>query len=179
MKTETAEVNNVCADVVVYEPVGMPRLDVLLSRDSIWMTMQQMGQVFGVDRSVIGKHIRNIYKTGELEQGATWAKIAQVQKEGKREVMREVPFYNLDMIIAVGYRVNSFKATRFRQWATRVIKEYLLNGRAVNKELVETKKRLAEHEKRLSNVELGVETIIHTLMPPIVNRKPIGFNVER
>ena len=167
------------ADVVVYEPMGMPRLDVLLSRDSIWMTMQQMGLVFGVDRSVIGKHIRNIYKTGELEQISTWAKIAQVQKEGKREVTREVPFYNLDVIIAVGYRVNSFKATRFRQWATSVIKEYLLNGRAVNKELAETKKRLAEHEKRLSKVELGVETIIHTLMPPIVNRKPIGFNAER
>ena len=90
-----------------------------------------------------------------------------------------MPFYNLDVIIAVGYRVNSFKATRFRQWATNVIKEYLLNGRAVNKDLAETKKRLAEHEKRLSKVELGVETIIHTLMPPIVNRKPIGFNTER
>lgn len=167
------------SDVIVYEPMGMPRLDVILSRDSIWMTMQQMGQVFGVDRSVIGKHIRNIYKTGELEQKSTWAKIAQVHKEGKREVVRTLPFYNLDMIISVGYRVNSLKATRFRQWATRVIKEYLLNGRAVNKDLAEAKKALAEHEKRLSNVELGVETIIHTLMPPIVNRKPIGFNVDR
>lgn len=167
------------SDVVVYAPMGMPRLDVILSKDSIWMTMQQMGQVFGVDRSVIGKHIRNIYKTGELEQESTWAKIAHVHKEGRREVVREVPFYNLDMIISVGYRVNSKKATRFRQWATCVIKEYLLNGRAVNKDLAEAKKALADHEKRLSNVEFGVETIIQTLMPPIVNRKPIGFNADR
>ena len=169
---------NIESDVVVYEPMGMPRLDVMLAHDSIWMTMQQMGQVFGVDRSVIGKHIRNIYKTGELDKASTWAKIAQVQKEGKREVLRELPFYNLDMIISVGYRVNSLKATRFRQWATKVIKEYLLNGRAVNKDLAEAKKALAEHEKRLTNVELGVETIINTLMPPIVNRKPIGFNAD-
>ena len=167
------------SDVIVYEPMGMPRLDVILSRDSIWMTMQQMGQVFGVDRSVIGKHIRNIHKTGELEQESTWAKIAQVHKEGKREVVRAVPFYNLDMIISVGYRVNSLKATHFRQWATRVIKEYLLNGRAVNKDLAEAKKALAEHEKRLSNVELGVETIIQTLLPPVVNRKPIGFGADK
>ena len=146
--------------MILYEPAGMPRLEVRLSHDSIWMTMQQMAVVFDIDRSVIGKHIRNIYKTGALVKDATWAKIAQVRREGGREVTRFTEFYNLDMVISVGYRVNSIRATRFRIWATSVLKDYLLKGVARNLELAEVKKGLEEHENRLSGVEQSVETII-------------------
>ena len=163
--------------LVSYEPAGMPRLEVRLSHDTIWMTMQQMATVFDIDRSVIGKHIRNIYKTGELVREATWAKIAQVRHEGGREVTRITELYNLDMIISVGYRVNSIRATRFRIWATSVLKDYLLKGVARNMELAEIKKELEEHEGRLSSVEQGVETIIQTLLPPVKKSKRIGFHV--
>ena len=139
--------------------------------------MQQMAAVFDIDRSVIGKHIRNIYKTGELVREATWAKIAQVRHEGSREVMRITELYNLDMIISVGYRVNSIRATRFRIWATSVLKDYLLKGIARNMELTEIRKELEEHEGRLSGVEQGVETIIQTLLPPVKKSKRIGFHV--
>ena len=136
-----------------------------------------MAAVFDIDRSVIGKHIRNIYKTGELVREATWAKIAQVRHEGSREVMRITELYNLDMIISVGYRVNSIRATRFRIWATSVLKDYLLKGIARNMELTEIRKELEEHEGRLSGVEQGVETIIQTLLPPVKKSKRIGFHV--
>lgn len=163
--------------MISYEPAGMPRLEVRLSHDSIWMTMQQMAVVFDIDRSVIGKHIRNVYKTGELVKNATWAKIAQVRREGGRDVTRFTEFYNLDMVISVGYRVNSIRATRFRIWATSVLKDYLLKGVARNMELAEVKKELEEHENRLSGVEQSVETIIHTLLPPVKKSKRIGFHV--
>ena len=165
------------ASLVTYEPVGMPKLNVRLSNDTIWMTMQQMAVVFDVDRSVIGKHIRNIYKTGELVRETTWAKIAQVREEGARKVSRQTELYNLDVIISVGYRVNSIRATRFRMWATAVIKAYLLNGAIANRELDAVKKAVIGHERRLTRVEQGVETIIHTLLPPLrKKRKRIGFH---
>ena len=140
------------------------------------LTMQQLAMVFGVDRSVIGKHIRNVYKTGELDREATWAKIAQVQIEGGRQVKRTLEYYNLDVVISVGYRVNSKRATQFRIWATNVIKAYLLRGKVENRELDDMKKHLANHEKRLSRMEQGVETIIQTLLPPPdPPRRRIGF----
>ena len=91
-----------------------------------------MAGLFGVDRSVITKHIKNIYEEQELDEFSTSAKIAQVQREGTREVQREVKYYNLDVIIAVGYRVNSKKATQFRIWATKILKEYIIKGFAMD-----------------------------------------------
>ena len=130
-----------------------------------------MGDLFGVDRTVVNRHIRNIYKSGELEESATCAKIAQVQSEGGRAVSRVVPFYSLDMIIAVGYRVNSLRATRFRQWATGVLREYLLKGYAVSQRLgmLEDKvdRRLARHEERLSSLESKVDFFVQTKEPPL------------
>ncbi len=163
-------------EMVIYSPIGCPALNVRLAHETIWLTMQQLAMVFGVDRSVIGKHIRNVYKTGELDREATWAKIAQVQIEGGRQVKRTLEYYNLDVVISVGYRVNSKRATQFRIWATNVIKAYLLRGKAENRDIDDMKKYLANHEKRLSRVEQGVETIIQTLLPPQdPPRRRIGF----
>ena len=166
-------------EIVEYSPIGCPALNVRLADETIWLTMQQLAMVFGVDRSVIGKHIRNVYKTGELDKEATWAKIAQVQIEGGRQVKRTLEYYNLDVVISVGYRVNSKRATQFRIWATNVIKAYLLRGKVENRELDDVKKYLANHEKRLTRVEQGVETIVQTLLPQQdPPRRRIGFTAD-
>ncbi len=119
-------------EIIVYQPDETVRLEVVVEGNTVWLTQGRLGELFGVDRTVISRHIHNIYKTGELEEEATCAKNAQVQKEGARMIVRKVPFYNLDVIIAVGDRVNSLRATRFRQWATGVVREYLLRGYSVN-----------------------------------------------
>ena len=115
-------------EIVVYQPNDTIRLEVLVENETVWLTQSRLGELFGVDRTVVNRHIHNIYKTGELQESATCAKIAQVQNEGGRSISRTLPFYNLDMIIAVGYRVNSKLATQFRIWATSVIRSYLLQG---------------------------------------------------
>ena len=119
-------------EIVVYQPDETIRLEVRVLNESVWLTQARIGALFGVDRSVINKHIRNIYKTGELEEASTCAKIALVQSEDGRMIKRVQPNYNLDVIIAVGYRVNSMRATRFRQWAIRVLKEYMQYGVVVH-----------------------------------------------
>ena len=101
----------------------------------MWLTQSQMAELFGVDRTSIVRHIRNIYKSEELNQNSTCAKNAQVRKEGHRSILREIPYYNLDMIISVGYRVNSKNATSFRRWATSVLKQYLIKGYAINQQI--------------------------------------------
>lgn len=115
-------------------PTGMVKVEVFLYNENIWLTQEKIAELFLVDRSVITKHLKNIYENQELEEISTSAKIAQVQKEGDRKVKRDIKFYNLDAIISVGYRVNSKKATQFRIWATKILKEYIIKGFAVDDE---------------------------------------------
>ena len=114
---------------------GNIQLKVKLENDTVWLTQSQMAELFGVDRTSIVRHIRNIYKSEELDQNSTCAKNAQVRTEGHRSILREIPYYNLDMIISVGYRVNSKNATSFRRWATSVLKQYLIKGYAINQQI--------------------------------------------
>ena len=114
---------------------GSIQLKVKLENDTVWLTQSQMAELFGVDRTSIVRHIRNIYKSEELDQNSTCAKNAQVRTEGHRSILREIPYYNLDMIISVGYRVNSKNATSFRRWATSVLKQYLIKGYAINQQI--------------------------------------------
>lgn len=114
---------------------GSIQLKVKLENDTVWLTQSQMAELFGVDRTSIVRHIRNIYKSEELDQKSTCAKNAQVRTEGHRSILREIPYYNLDMIISVGYRVNSKNATSFRRWATSVLKQYLIKGYAINQQI--------------------------------------------
>lgn len=121
-------------EVIIYQsPDGQTELDVRLEGDTVWLSQAQLSTLFNSDRTSIGRHIRNIYKSGELKENATCAIFAQVQQEGNRAVKRAIPYYNLDMVISVGYRVNSKQATQFRIWANRVLKEYLIQGYAVNR----------------------------------------------
>lgn len=116
-------------EILIYQSSdGLTRVDVRLENETIWLNQYQLAELFQTDRTSIVKHIKNIYDSGELTEEATCAKIAQVQKEGKRKVTRDILYYNLDMIISVGYRVQSHVATHFRIWATQRLKEYIIKG---------------------------------------------------
>ena len=118
--------------------------------DTIWATELQIADIFGRDRTVVNRHIKNAFKDGELDEDSTSAKIAQVRTEGGREIEREVLHYNLDVIISVGYRVKSPLATEFRKWATSKLKEYLLQGYSINQELLKSKaEKIKELEKKI------------------------------
>lgn len=107
---------------------GTVKVTVVMGDETVWTTQKSMGDLFGVESNTITYHLKEIYKSGELEENATTRKIRVVRKEGKRQVKRLIDFYNLDAIISVGYRVNSYQATQFRKWATKTLKEYLIKG---------------------------------------------------
>ena len=116
-------------EILIYRsPQGNTKIDVRLQDETVWLNQYQIADLFQTDRTSITKHIGNIYESGELEESSTCAKFAQVQKEGKRSISREVNYYNLDVIISVGYRVQSSIATHFRIWATKRLKEYIIKG---------------------------------------------------
>ena len=122
--------------IVIYQTEdGQTQIDVRLENETVWLTQAQMAELFQTDRTSIVRHINNIYKVEELDRDSTCAKIAQVQIEGKRTVKRDIPLFNLDMIISVGYRVNSKRGIKFRQWANRVLKDYLVKGYAINERM--------------------------------------------
>ena len=149
---------------------GKVELNVKLEKDTVWLTQNQMAELFGVDRTSIVRHIRNIYKAEELDEISTCVKNAQVRFEGGRKIVREIPFYNLDMVISVGYRVNSKNATSFRKWATSILKQYLIKGYVVNQ-------RRIDHYEDLKNVvQLMSRAII--LQQSVTNGEYEGlFNV--
>ena len=130
-------------EVIVYEALdGEVRVDVRFDRETVWLTQRQMAELFGRDRSVVNRHVRNAFEEKELDPKATSAKFAQVQSEGGRTVSREVDHYNLDVIISVGYRVKSLRGTQFRIWATRTLSEHLVRGYTLNE------RRMAERGLR-------------------------------
>ncbi|MDL2309798.1 virulence protein RhuM/Fic/DOC family protein [Parabacteroides sp. OttesenSCG-928-B22] len=141
-------------EIIIYQtPEGNVSLNVRLENETVWLDQYQMSDLFSTDRTSISRHIRNIYKSEELEENSTCAKFAQVQKEGNREVSRIISYYNLDMIISVGYRVNSKRGTQFRIWANRILKEYLIKGYAVNEKMkLQQYGDLKQTVKLLSNV---------------------------
>ena len=131
------------------------KVEIFLRDENIWLTQAKIAELFGVDRSVVTKHLQNIFKEGELDKESTSAKIAQVQNEGGRQVTRDVEFYNLDAILSVGYRVNSSQATQFRIWATERLKEYIIKGFTMDDErLKNPNTRILTMQKCKLNAEL-------------------------
>lgn len=123
--------------IILYKTQGgESKIEVRLANESVWLTADQMAELFQRDRSTIQRHIKKIYSDGELIKDSTCAFFAQVQTEGTRQINRNIPAYNLDMIISVGFRVNSYRGVQFRQWATQVLKEYMIKGFALNDELL-------------------------------------------
>ena len=124
------------SEIILFDVNGKTQLQVTFDRDTAWLSLNQLSELFGRDKSVISRHLSNIFRSGELDKSATVAKNATVQLEGGREVIREVEFYNLDAIISVGYRVNSIQGTKFRQWATEQLKSHLLRGYSINEQRI-------------------------------------------
>ena len=120
-------------EIIIYNDTnGKTKISVKFEDETLWLSQQQMAELYQTSRTNIVEHIKHIYEEGELDENSTCRKFRQVQMEGKREVSREIPFYNLDMIISLGYRVKSLIATQFRRWATEILKEYLKKGYALN-----------------------------------------------
>lgn len=142
---------------------GNTSIEVKLENDSIWLNQQQLAELFKTDRTSLAKHIRNIYKAGELDEISTCAKFAQVQTEGSRTIKREVIHYNLDLIISVGYRINSKLGTQFRIWANKILKEYLIKGYSLNEI------RLREQNDQLKSLKNTVG-----LLSNILENRPLN-----
>ena len=131
MKKKNSDIipNNSFTEFLLYTTSnGKVKVEIFLRDENIWLTQARIGELFGVDRTAVTKHLQNIYSEGELDKNRTCAKIAQVQNEGSRAVSREIEYYNLDAILSVGYRVSSSQATHFRIWATERLKEYIIKG---------------------------------------------------
>lgn len=136
MKTQTS-LSDTQSKIILYTASdGKVTADVLFAEDNFWLTQRTMAELFGVNTSAISKHLRNIYASGELTEVATLSKMETVQREGKRQVIREIEVYNLDAAIAVGYRVNSMKATHFRIWATNTLREFIVKGFVLNDQML-------------------------------------------
>lgn len=157
----TVDFNPSLNDIIIYQTEdGEIRLDVKMDNETVWLTQTQMSELFQINRTSIVRHINNIYKSHELEEEPTCAKIAQVRTEGKREVTRYIPYYNLDMIISVGYRVNSIRGTQFRIWANKILKDFLIKGYAINQKIK------LEHYQELKD-------IVHILGTTLKNQEQL------
>ena len=155
--------NNESAEIIIFKSIdGEVKLDIQLEKETIWLSLNQLSDLFERDKSVISRHLRNVYKEGELTKKATVAKNATVQNEAGRQVVRNIEYYNLDAIISVGYRVNSKRGTEFRIWATNVLKQHIVQGYTINekrlKQLGQVVKLAADISKRkeLSGDEASV-----------------------
>jgi len=136
-------------EIVIYTtPDGKETFEVNLKKDTVWLSQKEMANLFEKDSDTVGLHIKNIFSTKELDEKSTTEDSSVVQLEGKREVRRKIKFYNLDVIISVGYRVNSKRGTQFRIWATNVLKEHLIQGYTINeKRMSEDRAKLIEFQK--------------------------------
>ena len=147
-------------EIILYQPDNSIELEVRIEAETVWLTQAQMALLFGCSTDNVGLHLKNIYDEQEIDPISTAEKISVVRKEGKRMVARRVRHYNLDAILSVGYRVSSANATKFRQWANKVLKDYLLRGYAVNQ-------RIERLEQRVSKTEEKIDLFVRTSLPPV------------
>lgn len=176
--------NKMNSDLTIYQPSGesivvyksndgVVQLEVQLADETVWLTLDQMAELFQRNKSTISRHIKNIFECGELSQDMVVAKNATTTQHGAlqgKTQTHEVTFYNLDMIISIGYRVNSIRGVQFRQWASCVLKEYLLRGYSINQHLVYMEQRidhqLQEHTVQIRELQDKVDFFVHTSLPP-------------
>jgi hypothetical protein len=151
MKTE--------GEIILYQSDDSTQLEVRIENETVWLSLNQMSDLFERDKSVISRHIRNIFEEGELDHMSTVAKNATVQNEGGKDVLRQIEFYNLDVIISVGYRVKSKRGTQFRIWANSILKEYLMKGYVLNSRIDRIEKKIFEHDQKF-------DLLIKTTLPP-------------
>ena len=144
-------------EIILYQPNETIKLEVRLNQETVWLSIDEMAILFDRDKSVIGKHIRNIFKEKELLKESVWAKFAYTASDNK---VYQVDYYNLDVIISVGYRVKSLRGTQFRQWANKVLKDYLLKGYSLNQRLQALERTVAEHSQK-------IDFFVRTALPPV------------
>ena len=144
-------------EIILYQPNETIKLEVRLNQETVWLSIDEMAILFDRDKSVIGKHIRNIFKEKELLKESVWAKFAYTASDNK---VYQVDYYNLDVIISVGYRVKSLRGTQFRQWANKVLKDYLLKGYSLNQRLQALERTIAEHSQK-------IDFFVRTSLPPV------------
>ena len=152
-------------EIVMYQPDETIRLEVRVDDDTLWLSQEQMADLFNKDRTVIGRHIRNIYKEEELEEGITCAKFAHMGKEGDQPY--EYTAYNLDVIISVGYRVKSKRGTKFRQWANKILKEYLLKGYVIDSRMRSLEQQVSEQGMKILDLQNKVDFFVRSSLPPV------------
>lgn len=169
MKENTLPTTADKGEIVLYQPNETIRLEVRMENETVWLSQAQMAELFGRERSVIGKHIKNIFQEGELVEQNTCAKFAHMGNDGLQ--LYETINYNLDVIISVGYRVKSLQGTLFRQWATQVLKEYLLRGFSIRQELQtfknEVNTHFRNHEMQLIAHQQKIDFFVRTSLPPV------------
>ncbi len=155
-------------EIIIYQPDSTLSLDVRVENDTVWLNQAQMTELFQTTRNNITMHIRNIFKEGELEETSVCKESLLTAADGKRY---KTKYYNLDVIISVGYRVKSIRGTQFRQWANKVLKEYLLRGYSVNQRLLYMESRidhrLSEHDRRLDELSNKVDFFVKASLPPV------------
>ena len=142
--------NKTTGEIVLYQPDDIIRLDVRIEHETVWLTQSQMAELFQTTKQNVSLHANNVFKEGELEPLATVKDFLTVQYEGEREVFRNIKYYNLDVIISVGYRVKSQSGTKFRQWANGVLKEYLLRGFVVNHRIDRLESKVVEIDQKFN-----------------------------
>lgn len=155
-------------EIILYQPDSEVKLEVRLEEETVWLTQAQMAELFQTTRNNVTLHIRNIFKEGELVENSVCKESLRTAADGKKY---RTNFYNLDVIISVGYRVKSVRGTQFRQWANKVLKEYLLKGYSVNQRLSNLEHRVEskfiEHEKRLDRIDGKIDFFVRTSLPPV------------
>jgi hypothetical protein len=158
-------------EIVIYQPDETIRIEVRLENDTVWLTQTQLCNLFGVVKSNISYHLKNIFETNELDYSATVQKNRTVQQESGRFVSRNIEYYNLDVIISLGYRINTKLGIQFRQWATRILKEYLLQGQVLNNRVAiledKVERRFAIHEIEILELKNRVDFFVQTQTPPL------------
>jgi hypothetical protein len=146
-------------EIVLYRPNELAEhIEVRFDEDTAWLTQAQIAELFGTKSQAITKHINNIYNTGELDKASTCSILEQVRHEGNRSVKRSLAHYNLDVIISVGYRVNSINATLFRRWATKILRDYLLKGYAINNRMDRIEDNVEALKNRVDEIDLQINT---------------------
>ena len=170
MKNELAVTNTSTNEIVLYQPNETIQLEVRLQDETVWLNQQQIAVLFGTQRQAITKHLKNIFESGELDRHATCSILELVQKEGNRMVRRNVEIYNLDVIISVGYRVNTKRGIQFRQWANKIIKDYMLKGYAINQRLLAMEERMDKRIGKIENTLVAhqekIDFFVRTSLPP-------------
>lgn len=162
-----ANTNMEHGEIILYQPDNTIKLEVRIENETVWLTQAQIVNLFQSSKANISEHIRNIYDSDELSAESTVRKFRTVRMEGNRKVTRILEYYNLDMIISVGYRVNSKRGVQFRQWSTGVLKEYLLKGYAINQRVEQLENKANTHDRQLEELTNKVDFFVRTSLPPV------------